>query len=149
MPRGLPAEPIGRSARVGRTADGLYSVSASREIQRMTKTRMTSPVPAGPARAWMPAVAAPLAKTVSAPIADIARTCPANTSKLTRSAITLAALTALGRQDELALHVRAARRNGLSEEEIAEVLLHTGVYAGVPAANTAFKVAQQVLSEER
>ena len=65
----------------------------------------------------------------------------------TRSAITLAALTALGREDELALHVRAARRNGLSEEEIAEVLLHTGVYAGVPAANSAFAVAKRVLAE--
>jgi 4-carboxymuconolactone decarboxylase len=66
----------------------------------------------------------------------------------TRSAITLAVLTALGREDELALHVRAARRNGLSEEEIAEVLLHTGVYAGVPAANSAFKVAKRVLAED-
>jgi 4-carboxymuconolactone decarboxylase len=66
----------------------------------------------------------------------------------TRSAITLAALTALGREDELALHVRAARRNGLSEEEIAEVLLHTAVYAGVPAANSAFAVAKRVLAED-
>ena len=66
----------------------------------------------------------------------------------TRSAITLAALTALGREDELALHVRAARRNGMSEEEIAEVLLHTAVYAGVPAANSAFAVAKRVLAEE-
>ena len=66
----------------------------------------------------------------------------------TRSAITLATLTALGREDELALHVRAARRNGLSEEEIAEVLLHTAVYAGVPAANSAFAVAKRVLAEE-
>jgi 4-carboxymuconolactone decarboxylase len=66
----------------------------------------------------------------------------------TRSAITMAVLTALGREDELALHVRAARRNGLSEEEIAEVLLHTGVYAGVPAANSAFGVAKRVLAED-
>ena len=66
----------------------------------------------------------------------------------TRSAITVAVLTALGRGDELALHVRAARRNGLSEEEIAEVLLHTGVYAGVPAANSAFGVAKRVLAED-
>jgi 4-carboxymuconolactone decarboxylase len=66
----------------------------------------------------------------------------------TRSAITLAALTALGRGDELALHVRAARRNGLSDEEIAEVLLHTGVYAGVPAANSAFAIAKRVLEDE-
>jgi 4-carboxymuconolactone decarboxylase len=65
----------------------------------------------------------------------------------TRSAITLAVLTALGREHELALHVRAARRNGLSEEEISEVLLHTAVYAGVPAANRAFAIAQAVLRE--
>ena len=66
----------------------------------------------------------------------------------TRSAITLAALTTLGREDELALHVRAARRNGLSEEEIAEVLLHTAVYAGVPAANAAFAIAKPIVEEE-
>ncbi len=66
----------------------------------------------------------------------------------TRSAITLAALTALGREDELALHVRAAQRNGLTVEEIGEVLLHTAVYAGVPAANSAFAVAQRVLHED-
>jgi 4-carboxymuconolactone decarboxylase len=64
----------------------------------------------------------------------------------TRSCITLAVLAALGHHDELALHVRAARRNGLTPDEIAEVLLHTGVYAGVPAANTAFKIAQRVLA---
>src|SRR3954452_5841854 len=66
----------------------------------------------------------------------------------TRSAITLAVLTALGRQQELALHVRAARTNGLTPEEIGEVLLHTAVYAGVPAANAAFAIAQRVLEEE-
>ena len=65
----------------------------------------------------------------------------------TRSAITLAALTALGHEQELELHIRAAIRNGLSEAEIAEVLLHTAVYAGVPAANAAFRVAQRVLDE--
>jgi 4-carboxymuconolactone decarboxylase len=63
----------------------------------------------------------------------------------TRSAITLAVLTALGREHELELHVRAAVRNGLTQEEIGEVLLHTAVYAGVPAANAAFAVAQRVL----
>lgn len=67
----------------------------------------------------------------------------------TRSALTLALLTALGRDHELAMHVRAALRNGLSEDEIGEVLLHTAVYAGVPAANAAFAIAQRVLSEER
>jgi 4-carboxymuconolactone decarboxylase len=66
----------------------------------------------------------------------------------TRSAITLAILTALGRENELALHVRAARTNGLTPEEISEVLLHTAVYAGVPAANAAFAIAQRVLGDE-
>lgn len=65
-----------------------------------------------------------------------------------RSMITLAVLTALGREQELALHVRAARANGLSDEEIGEVLLHTSVYAGVPAANAAFAIAQDVLADE-
>jgi 4-carboxymuconolactone decarboxylase len=65
-----------------------------------------------------------------------------------RSMITLAALCALRAEGELELHVRAARRNGLTEEEIAEVLLHTAVYAGVPAANAAFAVARRVLEEE-
>jgi 4-carboxymuconolactone decarboxylase len=66
----------------------------------------------------------------------------------TRSAITLAVLTALGREHELAVHVRAAVRNGLARAEIAEVLLHTAVYAGVPAANRAFAIAQDVLDVE-
>jgi 4-carboxymuconolactone decarboxylase len=65
-----------------------------------------------------------------------------------RSAITLSALIALGRFDELELHLRGARRNGLSEDEIKEVLLHTAIYCGVPAANTAFAVAKDVLAEE-
>lgn len=64
----------------------------------------------------------------------------------TRSAITLAVLTALGREHELAMHVRAARRNGLTEAEIGEVLLHTAVYAGVPAANRALAIAQAELA---
>jgi 4-carboxymuconolactone decarboxylase len=66
----------------------------------------------------------------------------------TRSAITLALLTALGHHEELEMHVRAALRNGLSAEEIGEVLLHTAIYAGVPASNSAFKRAQQVLRDE-
>jgi 4-carboxymuconolactone decarboxylase len=66
----------------------------------------------------------------------------------TRSMITLAALTSLRAEGELELHVRAALRNGLTPEEIAEVLLHTAVYAGVPAANAAFAIAQRVLEEE-
>jgi len=65
----------------------------------------------------------------------------------TRSCITLTALVALNRMDELAMHVRAALRNGLSADEIAEVLLQTAVYCGVPAANSAFAVAQRVLEE--
>ena len=65
----------------------------------------------------------------------------------TRSCITLAVLTALGREQELEMHVRAARRIGLTPEEIGEVLLHTAVYAGVPAANAAYAVAQRVLEE--
>jgi 4-carboxymuconolactone decarboxylase len=64
-----------------------------------------------------------------------------------RSLITLAALTALRAEGELELHVRAALRNGLTPEEIAEVLLHTAVYAGLPAANAAFAIAQRVLEE--
>jgi 4-carboxymuconolactone decarboxylase len=63
----------------------------------------------------------------------------------TRSAITLAVLTALGRENEIAMHVRAALRNGLTQAEIGEVLLHTAVYAGVPAANSAFAIAERTL----
>lgn len=65
----------------------------------------------------------------------------------TRSCITLTALVALGRLEELEMHVRAARRNGLSEGEIKEVLLHAAIYCGVPAGNAAFAVAQRVLAE--
>lgn len=65
----------------------------------------------------------------------------------TRSAITLALLVALRAEHELAMHVRAAVRNGLTAGEIGEVLLHTAVYAGVPAANRAFAVAQETLAE--
>jgi len=62
--------------------------------------------------------------------------------------MSLTALVVLGRFDELALHIRGARRNGLSPEEIAEVLLQTAVYCGVPAANSAFHVFQRVLEED-
>ena len=65
----------------------------------------------------------------------------------TRSCITLTALVALGHLDELELHVRAAIRNGLTEQEIGEVFLQSAVYCGVPAANSAFAVARRVLSE--
>jgi 4-carboxymuconolactone decarboxylase len=62
-----------------------------------------------------------------------------------RSIVTLAVLTALGRHEELAMHVRAALRNGLTPEEISEVLLHTAVYAGIPAANSAFAIAKTTI----
>jgi 4-carboxymuconolactone decarboxylase len=65
----------------------------------------------------------------------------------TRSCITLAVLTALRAEGEIPMHVRAAIRNGLSPDEIREVLLHTAVYAGVPAANSAFALAQKVLAD--
>jgi 3-oxoadipate enol-lactonase/4-carboxymuconolactone decarboxylase len=65
----------------------------------------------------------------------------------TRSAITVTALVALGRDEELAMHVRAALRNGLTEDEIKEVLLQCAVYCGVPAANSAFAIAQRVIDE--
>jgi len=64
-----------------------------------------------------------------------------------RSLITLTALVALGHLEELALHVRGARRNGLSVAEISETLLQTAIYCGVPAANAAFRVAERVLAE--
>jgi 4-carboxymuconolactone decarboxylase len=63
----------------------------------------------------------------------------------TRSVITLTALLALGHEDEFALHVRAAVRNGLSRDEIKEVLLQCAVYCGVPAANKGFRIASRVL----
>jgi 4-carboxymuconolactone decarboxylase len=66
-----------------------------------------------------------------------------------RSVATLTALVALGAENEIAMHVRAALRNGLTEDEIKEVILHTAVYAGVPRANAAFAIAQKVLAEER
>ena len=64
-----------------------------------------------------------------------------------RSLITLAMLVALGREEELAMHVRAARRIGVTPDEIKEVLLHSAIYCGVPAANGAFAIAQRVLAE--
>ncbi len=64
-----------------------------------------------------------------------------------RSLIALTALVARGHDEELALHVRAALTNGLSADEIKETLLQTAIYCGVPAANTAFRIAQDVLEE--
>jgi 4-carboxymuconolactone decarboxylase len=66
----------------------------------------------------------------------------------TRSCITLTALIALNHHEELAMHVRAALRNGLTPDEIKEVLLQSAVYCGVPAANRAFAIAQKVLEED-
>ena len=65
----------------------------------------------------------------------------------TRSIITLTALTAIRAEGEIAMHVRAAITNGLTPQEIGEVILHTAVYAGVPAANAAFKIANDTLRE--
>lgn len=66
--------------------------------------------------------------------------------RASRSRLTIALLAALGHHEELAMHVVAGVRNGLSPEDIAEVLLHTAVYAGVPAANAALRVAQASLA---
>ena len=66
----------------------------------------------------------------------------------TRSLITVAMLVALNREEELQMHLRAALKNGVSPEEIRETLLQTAIYCGVPAANSAFRIAQQVFSEK-
>lgn len=65
-----------------------------------------------------------------------------------RSMITLTALIARGHHEELAMHIRAARRNGLTVEEIKEVILQSAIYCGVPDANSAFRIASTVLAEE-
>jgi 4-carboxymuconolactone decarboxylase len=68
-------------------------------------------------------------------------------SRPTRSLLTLALMVALGRIDELRLHVRGARNTGVTADQIKEVLLHTAIYCGVPAAHAAFQVAEEVLGE--
>ena len=68
-------------------------------------------------------------------------------SRAERSMLTLTALVVLRQETELAMHVRAALRNGLTPDQIAEVFLHVGIYAGIPAVNRAFAVAQQVMAE--
>lgn len=68
-------------------------------------------------------------------------------SRPQRSMVTLALLAGLGRTEELAMHVRAALRNGVTPAEIGEVLLHVAVYAGVPAANHAFVIADKTIKE--
>ena len=65
-----------------------------------------------------------------------------------RSLITVALLTALGRDEELPLHVRGALRNGLTPDEIREVIMHASVYAGIPAGNSAMRVAARTLRED-
>jgi len=67
----------------------------------------------------------------------------------TRSLITLAMMVALNRSDEFRMHVRAAIKNGVTRDEIKEVLLQTAIYCGVPAANSAFHAAEEVLAETR
>jgi len=66
----------------------------------------------------------------------------------TRSLLTLSMMVALNRSEELALHLRAAKNNGVTREEIKEVLLQTAIYCGVPAANSAFHLAQKIFDEE-
>ena len=68
-------------------------------------------------------------------------------SRAERSMITLTALVVLRQEEELAMHLRAALRNGVTPDQIREVLLHTAVYAGVPAVNRAFAIAREVLPE--
>ena len=65
----------------------------------------------------------------------------------TRSLITIAMMVALNRGEELKMHIRAALQNGVTREQLGEVLLQTAIYCGVPAANSAFHIAEQVLSE--
>lgn len=67
----------------------------------------------------------------------------------TRSLITLAMLVALNRNDEFKLHLRAALNNGVKSEEIREVLLQAAIYCGVPAANSAFHIAQEVIAQQK
>jgi 4-carboxymuconolactone decarboxylase len=66
----------------------------------------------------------------------------------TRSLITVAMLVALNREEELRLHLRAALRNGATQEQIRETLLQSAIYCGVPAANSAFRIAQEIFSEK-
>jgi 4-carboxymuconolactone decarboxylase len=70
-------------------------------------------------------------------------------SKRDRSIVTIALLAALGHHEEMAMHIRATARTGASEADIREALMHVAIYAGVPAANTAFRIAKQVLADEK
>jgi 4-carboxymuconolactone decarboxylase len=66
----------------------------------------------------------------------------------TRSLVTIAMMVALNRNEELALHLRAAKNNGVSRDEIKEILMQTAIYCGVPAANSAFHLAQKIFDED-
>jgi 4-carboxymuconolactone decarboxylase len=66
-----------------------------------------------------------------------------------RSMVTIALLAALGHTEEMAMHIRATARTGASEADVREALLHVAIYAGVPSANSAFRVAKQVFAEMR
>jgi 4-carboxymuconolactone decarboxylase len=66
----------------------------------------------------------------------------------TRSLVTIAMMVALNRSEELALHLRAAKNNGVSRDEIKEILMQTAIYCGVPAANSAFHLAQKIFDED-
>jgi 4-carboxymuconolactone decarboxylase len=68
-------------------------------------------------------------------------------SRRERSMVTIALLAALGHTEEMAMHIRATVRTGATEDDVREALLHVAIYAGVPAANTAFRIAKQVFAE--
>lgn len=68
-------------------------------------------------------------------------------TKRERSLITIALLAALGHEEELAMHIRATKNTGATQEDVKEVLLHTGVYAGVPVINGAMKIAKEIFSK--
>lgn len=70
-------------------------------------------------------------------------------TKRERSLITIALLAALGHDEELAMHIRATKNTGATEDDVKEVLLHTAVYAGVPVANGAIKIAKKIFAEEK
>lgn len=70
-------------------------------------------------------------------------------TKRERSLITIALLAVLGHEEELAMHIRATKNTGATEDDVKEVLLHTAVYAGVPVANGAIKIAKKIFAEEK
>lgn len=70
-------------------------------------------------------------------------------TKRERSLITIALLATLGHEEELAMHIRATKNTGATEDDVKEVLLHTAVYAGVPVANGAIKIAKKIFAEEK